>query len=99
MSGQNAQAPVDVLAVMDLISDCDFIPVKAEHLAEVRAALAELIEADKEYDSARADIDDAERALGAFSVKRLRHDHPAVLAMRRAFERRQAALARVGGVS
>jgi len=40
MSGQR----VDVLAVLDHIADCDYIPVSTADLNATRAAVAELIE-------------------------------------------------------
>jgi len=45
MSGQR----VDVLAVLDHIADCDYIPVSTADLNATRAAVAELIEAIKLY--------------------------------------------------
>lgn len=89
-------APVDVLSVVAYALDQDergaFGITKqeaAERIREARAAVAELIEADKEYDEAR------QRALGIAEPE----DHPALAAVSKAEARREAALARVGGAA
>ena len=44
---------VDVLAVLDHIADCDYIPVSTVDLNATRAAVAELIEAAKAVDATK----------------------------------------------
>ena len=66
-------------------------------LLEARAAFAELIAADREYDAARLELDTAMRARGRWAVNPLPHTHPATVRMREAMLRRAAALAAIGG--
>jgi len=82
--------PVDVLAVMDDAAEKytergTFSKAKA--MREARAAVAELVEADKEYDAARAAYE-ACAYVGECHHKRT---------LKKAEERRRAALARVQG--
>ena len=72
--------------------------VDGYNLREVRAAVAELIEADKEYDAAKDALVAAKREKGNWRVNPLGHSHPAVLRVRDATVRRAAALARARGV-
>lgn len=77
---------IDVLAVMDDVSrNHDNGSFSFDDLREARSAVAELIEADTEYDAARA----AWLADNA--------DHEAFLATRAAWDSRAAALVRVRG--
>jgi hypothetical protein len=90
---------VDVLAVMqwcsEWLTDCRYHE-HANKLQQSRAAVAELIEADKEFDAALSAYRDAEPdGLGA--TFNLSEDHPAVIRLREAGSRRRAALARVQG--
>ena len=91
------------LAVMDLAAraatDYDALTerglTRAElwaEMAEARAAVAELVEADREYDAARKAVTDAEGFGHGF--QRLRATHPLVTALIRAADRRDAALAK-----
>lgn len=94
-------APVDVLAVMDAIAN-GVHPTRhaTEYVAltNARAAVAELIEADKEYDEARADFDSAFRPATHTNTGRApKHSDPRVVRYHVAVMRRAAALARVGG--
>lgn len=85
--------PVDAPAVLDQATrECRDAGLQAQ-LHDAFAAVAELIEADKEYDAAKAAMDDARRTLRAA----LPHMHPAAFRYRNAKSRRAAALARVQG--
>lgn len=76
-----------VAAALGADGDCvDDVFAKAD-------AVAELIEADKEYNAAAGDLTKANHARGSWSVKPLAHTHPAVTAFRAASDRRSAALA------
>ena len=92
-------APVDVLAVIDSCTDelekqpgCYY--TDAAKLQEARAAIAELIEADKAYDTARSRYDHAFRDGPHGNLDEQRD---AQHMLREAKKRRAAALARVGG--
>jgi len=86
----SAETKVDVLAVMDRAAGLHWDHEEnadAEDMEAARAAVAELIEADREYDEARAEMD------------RRRNDITPLLWNRwvRALDRRAEALARIGG--
>jgi hypothetical protein len=68
-------------------------------LLDARAAFAELVAADREYDAARLDLDAAMRARGRWAVNPLPHTHPATVRMREAMLRRERALTAVEGVA
>lgn len=91
-------APVDVLGVM-LQAETRCGSALAEAVWEARAAVAELLAADHEYDSARSGHDEAGRLLGNWRVNPLGHTHPAVVRLRAAAERRRAALAKIGAAA
>lgn len=94
-------APVDVLAVIDEAIDTlrdDGNRALPGDLEIARAVVAELIEADKEYDAAKDALAAAKREKGTWRHNPLSHTHPAVAALRSASARRTAALARVQGV-
>lgn len=81
-------APLDVLAVMERAFDYAVADRQYEDAADLhnaRAAVAELISADTEYDRARA----------AWLADNSKHDE--FLATRAAWDRRAAALARIKG--
>ena len=87
-------APVDVLAVMDSCTDelekqpgCYY--TDAAKLQEARAAIAELIEADKEYDAAKRQVNDE-------TLTAEEHNSASWPRLYAAQDRRLAALARVG---
>ncbi|MFD0738281.1 hypothetical protein ACFQZQ_03120 [Lysobacter koreensis] len=85
-------APVDVLAVMG-DAECRWRLVhettKADAMAEARAAVAELIAADREYDAAKVELATQRRQVGAVATAEVR--------WHRAVARRAASLARIGG--
>lgn len=96
---------IDVLAVMDgawrvfasqSIRSGDGADFQADAVKEARAAVAELIEADRDLDEAQDALVAAKREKGNYRVNSLGHGHPAVVRVRAAKERRAAALARVG---
>lgn len=103
-STDTSEHPVDVLAVMDE-AQCDAENTYGHDSQQVvelnaaRAAVAELIEADKEYDAAKhahASIAHESYKVGEWNE----HDERLRVASQRlllAGERRRAALARVGG--
>lgn len=88
---------IDVLAVMASTEDfiarvCgDDVGSNARDLAEARAAVAELIAADAEYDAAAHDLATQRRQVGAIESAEARFNT--------ARARRAAALARVGGAA
>ena len=88
-------APVDVLAVMDGVASRFRHPHNAmqRNFIEARAAIAELIEADKAYDTARSRYDAAFRD-GPYG--NLNEQRDAQHMLREAKKRRATALARVG---
>lgn len=96
---------VDVLAVMDECTDqleaqpgCYY--TDAAELQEARAAVAELIEADKEYDEADLAWENAPGGVQAVGDTDGRdYDGPEFLRLMLAVKRRRAALARVGGAA
>lgn len=84
-------APVDVLAVLDRVIERSGHIVASDVVA-VRAAVAELIQADREHDAAREAVTASMRRgapKGALKAARERFDNAAA--------RRRAALARCGG--
>ena len=92
---------IDVLAVMDLAAglligcpDDDVAEDCSADVAKARAAIAELIEADKAYDTARSRYDHAFRDGPHGNLDEQRD---AQHMLREAKKRRAAALARVGG--
>jgi hypothetical protein len=106
-------APLDVLAVMERHAAAELASyneaakagedrahelhvVMAEAFA-ARAAVAELIAADAEYDEAREELDAAKRRLGNWNVNPLPYNDPAQLRMVAATRRRRAALAACRG--
>lgn len=68
--------------------------VSAERLADACAAVAELLAADLEYDAAKDALFDAKREKGNWRVNPLGHNHPAVVRVRAAVDRRRDALAK-----
>lgn len=73
----------------------DYIEVPVSKLA----AVAELVEADREYDATKEALLEARRARGNWNVNPLPHSHPAVVAHSAASLRRATALDRVEGKS
>lgn len=65
-------------------------------IADLVGAIAELVDADRELDAAADELADAKRAKGNWRVNPLPHNHPAVVRMRAAKERRAAALSAFG---
>jgi len=99
-------APVDVLAVMDdaaaTLAKVAQIQMgeRAEEMREARAAVAELIAADREYNGAKARNIQADNAILAAKTRSdddYRRQALANHAYDRAVARRAAALARCGG--
>lgn len=98
-------APVDVLAVFAraegqarMVAGLAGDPRARQllkDLASARAAVAELIEADAEYDKCRADLRDLRVHLGHNNP--LHHETPHLLRYEASVKRRSAALARVKG--
>lgn len=89
-------APVDVLAVMDRAADrAALLPELAYDLTNARAAIAELIEADREFDAAHHDWEH----VTAHDPQETSDEDWRRIADRfeAATMRRIAALARVGG--
>lgn len=97
---------VDVLADLDAIAlavvengphDKPGIPALCSRVHNVRAAVAKLIEADRELDAACAAYDKA-HVFSLGDREYVSPEDPAVLRLDAAHKRRAAALARVGGV-
>lgn len=82
-----------------VLADPRVPPAPAMRIRDVRAAVAELVAADRELDAAQDAVCDAKREKGNWRVNPLRFDHPAVLRVRAAKIRRAAALASVTGVT
>lgn len=109
MSG--SRAPVDVLAVMDAdaeaANDCRVFhdgmderqaAVYAAESREARAAVAELVEADREYDAAKVAWDNAPGAAQGIGECDARDGSgPEFVCFMSATRRRAAALAKFGG--
>jgi len=88
---------LDPLAIIEIHCkrfDRDGIPLIDDMLVEARAAVAELVEADRALDVAQYALVAAKREKGNYRVNSLGHAHPAVIAVRDAKARRSAALAR-----
>ncbi|HZX80103.1 MAG TPA: hypothetical protein VFE72_04005 [Lysobacter sp.] len=68
-------------------------------LRKVRAAVAELVAADRELDAAQDALCEAKREKGQWRVNPLRHDDPNVLRVRAAKARRAEALNAIEGIS
>ena len=99
-------APVDVLAVMDRSVAREYNPFERDnqsllhaHLIEARAAVAELIAADRAFDVTKAHRIEADNRItrGDRSDDAFRRQASTHHAHDRAVERRAAALARVQG--
>lgn len=95
-------APLNVMAVIDdLVAACAPL-CSAEQNAEaaaVRAAVAELIEADQAYDAALKRVEDLNRHIAERGWLELEHDSlsKALTEFCRAGLRRKDAVARIGG--
>ena len=103
--GRACDAAAEASELMDGCPDDDVMEAASTalseagaRLSEARAAVAELIEADKEYDAAKDALAAAKREKGNWRVNPLGHNHTAVIRSREATARRSAALARVQGV-
>lgn len=72
---------------------------RREDMRATSATVAELVAADRALDEAVKAEGEARRSRGNWNVNPLPHNHPAVLELGAAYERRHAALAKFGGAA
>ncbi len=96
MSALGPTAPLATIGKMLDRLTFDTVPETLAGYVAARDAVAELVAADRELDAAADALADAKREKGNWRVNPLTHNHPAVVRMRAAKERRAAALAAFG---